>query len=149
MSSFRLGLVVIGIVTVGLFLAYVVLNPLWESCLVANPNPSTCPRHAELALVLTVISAAAVTVFGTLALPGAQDETGSFREPRIRFSIAMTVLVVYLVFFGMAVYWDSGANKDMVASLTTLVMVVIPFYFGASAAAQIAAKKDEPARTDK
>lgn len=145
MTSFRLGLVVIAVVAVGLFLAYVVLDPVWQVCQAAQQtnNSIGCARHAELMLVLTIISAAVVTLFGTLTLPGAQDKSGSFREPRIRFSIAMTVLVVYLVFFAMAVFWDRGTNKDMIATLTNLMMVVIPFYFGASAATQIAAKKDE------
>jgi hypothetical protein len=47
------------------------------------------------------------------------------------------------VFFGMGVFWRDGINSAMVETLTDLMMVVIPFYFGASAAAQIAKKKAE------
>src|SRR5688572_4693606 len=118
MTSFRLGLVVIAVVAVGLSFAYVGLDPLWQACQASQQVNSSvvCARHAELALVLTLVSTAVVTLFGTLALPGAQDKSGSFREPRIRFSIAITVLVVYLVFFAMAVFWDQGTSKDMVTT---------------------------------
>ena len=96
------------------------------------------------------MGAAVVTLFGTLSMPGAQDKSGSFREPRNRFSVAVTVLVVYLVFFAMAVFWSpDNTNKDLVQTLTNLMMVVIPFYFRASAATQIAAKKDELQAADK
>jgi hypothetical protein len=147
MTSFRLGLLVGGVVALGLFLVYAVLDPQWQACQVAKTaDPSVvCARHAELALVLTQILAALLTLFGTLALAGGQDETGSFREERIRFSIAISVLVLYLVFFGMAVFWDTGTNRAMVETLTNLMMVVIPFYFGASAVAQASSKKS---RTD-
>jgi hypothetical protein len=143
MNSFRLGLVVCGVVALGLFMVYVVLDPVWQACQVEkSANPSlVCARHAELVLVLTLVFTAVLTLFGTLALPGAQDEGGSFREPRIRFSIAITILVLYLVYFGMAVWWDTGTNKEMVETLTNLMMVVIPFYFGASAVAQVAQKR--------
>ena len=144
MSSFRLGLTVIVVVTVGLSFVYVVLDPLWQTCQsqkIADPSV-VCARYAELVLVLTLISAAVLTLFGTLALRGAQDEGGSFSEQRIRFAIAITVLVVYLVYFGMAVFWTEGTNQKMVETLTNLMMVVIPFYFGASAVAQIAKKKE-------
>lgn len=144
MSIFRLGLTVIVVVTVGLSFVYVVLDPLWQVCQsqkIADPSV-VCGRYAELVLVLTLISAAVLTLFGTLALRGAQDEGGSFSEQRIRFAIALTVLVVYLVYFGMAVFWTEGTNQKMVETLTNLMMVVIPFYFGASAVAQIAKKKE-------
>jgi hypothetical protein len=144
MSTFRLGLIVIGVVTLGLFAVYILLDPLSQACSVAKETNRSivCTRHAEMGLVLTIISAGVLTLFGTLALPGAQDEDGSYREQRIRFSIAITFLVVYLVFFGMAVFWDTGTNAKMVETLTNLMMVVMPFYFGASAAAQIAKKKE-------
>ena len=144
MNSFRLGLMVCGVAVVGLFSAYVILDPVSQACLAQqSTNPRlVCGRYAELALVLTLVFTAVLTLFGTLALPGAQDESGNFREQRIRFSIAITILILYLIYFSMAIFWQTGTNKDLVATLTNLMMVVIPFYFGASAAAQIAKRRD-------
>jgi hypothetical protein len=52
----------------------------------------------------------------------------------------MSILVLYLTYFSMAVFWGEGKN-EMVNTLTNLLMVVIPFYFGASAAVQWGQKK--------
>jgi hypothetical protein len=39
----------------------------------------------------------------------------------MRFSIAITILVTYLVYFGMAVWWSGGTNQEMVETLTNLM----------------------------
>ena len=151
MKVLRLGLIVVAVIMAGLFTVYILLDPLDQACQLAKGDDPkvVCLRHTELALVLTIIVTAIVTLFGTLALPGAQDEKGNFLEQRIRFSIATTILVVYLLLFSMAVFWDSGINIPMVETLTNLMMVVIPFYFGASAAAQFAKNKEANERQDK
>lgn len=143
MTIFRLGLLIIVVVTIGFSVDYLVLDPLSQPCFAAQKTDSSkvCTRHGEMVLVLTYIFTAILTLFGSLALPGAQDENGNFREERIRFSIAISVLVVYLVYFCGAVWWYGGKKNEMVETLTNLVMVVVPFYFGASAAAQIVQKK--------
>src|SRR6185503_18261872 len=119
---------VFAVILAGLFLVYILLDPSSQACLAEQQTHpgKVCTRHTELALVLTLVITALTTLFGCLALPGSRDPEGNFRESRIRFSIAITVLVLYLVFFGMSVFWTDGANKDMVATLTNLLMVVIP-----------------------
>lgn len=146
MSSSRLGLTVMVVVTVGLLLTYVVLDPLAQQCFAAKQiDPArVCVRHAEYVMVLTLIFSAVLTLFGVLALPNGQDEIGDYREPRIRLAIAMSILVLYLVFFSMAVFWTDPEkmNQKMIDTLTNLMMVVIPFYFGASAVAQMTKRKE-------
>lgn len=148
MSNARLILILAGVVTAGLFLAYAVLDPMAQACRITKEDHPgiVCARHAEMVLVLTIILSALITLFGTLALPGGQDEDGSYGEQRVRLAIAMSVLVVYLEFFCMSVFWGEGTfNQGMVSTLTNLLMVVIPFYFGASAVAQIAKKNEKGA----
>ncbi len=150
MSVFRLGLAVIAVVAAGLFLVYGILDPISQAChSLKEANPSVvCGRYAELGMVLTLISTALLTLFGTLALPGAQDQSGAFAEQRIRVAVAMSVLALYIVYFSMAVFWTTpDTNPKMVETLTNLLMVVIPFYFGASAFTQVAKRKDENAKT--
>jgi hypothetical protein len=52
------------------------------------------------------------TLFGVLALPGGLSDDGSYREQRIRFAIAVTLVVVYFVLFSNAVLW--GSEKDVI-----------------------------------
>ena len=142
------GLLVVAVIAAGLFLVYVVLDPAARACDVvaraaeqAGKHDVICPRHTELALVLTLICVAVTTLFGTLCVGGNQADQGSFSESRIRLAIALSILVLYLLFFSMAVFWRTdGLNPKMIETLTNLLMVVIPFYFGASAAAQIGKK---------
>lgn len=142
-NIFWLGILVIAVVVGGLSLVYLHLDPVAQAChsqKAADPNV-ICTRQAELVLVLTLISAAVLTLFGTLAVPG-QDGSSSFSEQRIRLAVLMAVLVLYLVFFGMVIFVtaEGQTNQKMVETLTNLMMVVLPFYFGASAVAQIVKK---------
>jgi hypothetical protein len=132
MSITRLGIAVIVVVVIGVSLVYAVFDPLERAC----SKGEICPRYVDLMLTLTLIVTGVATLFGTMAMSGAQNPDGSFREQRIRLSIAMTVLVVYLVYFGMAVLWTQHETPALVGTLTDLLKITIPFYFGASAFAQ-------------
>lgn len=86
-------------------------------------------------LSLTLAVTGVTTLFGILALPGGLSEDGSYREQRIRFAIAATLLVVYFVLFSNAVLWGAESkdvNKEMMGTLTQLMSIVLPFYFGTS-----------------
>ena len=97
---------------------------------------------------MMLIGAAAITFFGFLGLPGNIDDKGAFRESRIRLSITGTLLIVYLIYFGSIVYLqpdtDAEGNiikteaESLLPTLTNLLMVTIPFYFGSSVAVEIA-----------
>jgi hypothetical protein len=142
-----LGAFVTLVAAVGVAIAYLVFDPAGQSChaqIKLNPN-LICPRHGEFALVVTLMSVAVITLFGTLAIRGGQDAQGGFTEGRIRLAIAMSLLVLYIVFFSMAVFWAAeGTNQKMIETLTNLMMVVMPFYFGASAVAQVNKNKEAP-----
>ncbi len=86
-------------------------------------------------LTITLMLAMVITLFGLLALPGARTDEGIFREERVRFAIAGTLLVVYFVLFCNAVLFgegDKSINSKMMDTLTMLMTIVLPFYFGTS-----------------
>jgi hypothetical protein len=94
-----------------------------------------------------LIGAALLTFFGFLQLPGTIDENGAFRESQIRLAIAATLVVAYLVYFGSAVYLEpvmKDGNRvhtfaeDLFPTLTNLLTITISFYFGSTAAIEIA-----------
>lgn len=100
---------------------------------------------------LMFIGAALITFFGFLQLPGNVDVNGSFQESRIRFAIAATLIVAYLVYFGSVVYLGPDLDKetgeklptfaeDMLPTLTNLLTITISFYFGSTAAIEVADK---------
>jgi hypothetical protein len=86
--------------------------------------------------------------FGILGLPGGYEAPGgAFTEARIRLAITAT-LMEYLVYFGTLVFLPRdqnvvGYDKDVLPTLTDLIKIAIPFYFGASAAVQIAAVRSK------
>jgi hypothetical protein len=145
MTILRLCWIVIIVIVVGLSIVYLVLDPLWQASSAARDagKDVVVVRNAELGTVLTLVVTSLVTLFGTLAIRGAQDDAGNFREPRVRFSLTITFVVFYFVFLSMALYWTgerTGTSKDMIQTFTNLLMIVIPFYFGASAYTQVAEK---------
>ncbi len=92
------------------------------------------------AFSMMLILVALVTFFGLLLSPGGLSSDGSLKESRIRFCITATLVVTYVVYFGTTAFWKeeiSELEKEMISTLTTLLAVALPFYFGASAAVAI------------
>lgn len=94
---------------------------------------------------LMLIGAAIVTFFGLLALPGGISKDGSILESRIRFAVTGCLIIVYLVHFGSIVYDDNLLKEDSgsfaistISTFSNLLVVVISFYFGSTAAIEIA-----------
>ena len=95
---------------------------------------------------LGLIGAALFTFFGLLI--GSIDQNGALRESQIRLAITATLIVIYVVYFGTSVYFIAERNergeplpsfaKDLLPTLTNLLMVSISFYFGSTAAIEIA-----------
>ncbi len=106
---------------------------------------------------LMLIGASIITFFALLALPGNLATDGTIKESRIRFSIAGSLIVLYLVYFGSVVYLDYEMTDEkekitetfavnIMPTLSNLLMVTISFYFGSTAAIDIAgrfSKKDQ------
>ena len=109
----------------------------------------------DVVLGLTLVLIAFITFFGLLCLPGAVGGGGEFRESRIRLGIAGSLLLVYLAYFGTVVFLANptvaNESRELLPTLTSLLSVVIPFYFGASAAVEIGSrlKKDRPETREK
>jgi uncharacterized membrane protein len=127
-----IGLINIAISAIGLLLAYFVLSD----------------RNASLAYSLITITIAVITFFGLLMLPGGVEENGSISESRIRFCITATFVLVYITFFGITTFWDekeksSEYMKILIPTLTTLLSVVVAFYFGATAAVEAFGKRND------
>lgn len=100
---------------------------------------------------LMLIGAALITFFGFLQLPGSTNENDTFQESRIRLAIAATLIVAYLVYFGSVIYLDPEKDKetnkvvktfaeDMLPTLTNLLTITLSFYFGSTAAIEVAGK---------
>jgi len=98
---------------------------------------------------LMLIGASAIAFFAILALPGGIAPDGTIKESRIRFAIAGSLMVVYLVYFGSVAYLDyvakdaqDGATETfaitIMPTLSNLLMVTVSFYFGSTAAIEIA-----------
>lgn len=101
----------------------------------------------QFALPLMLILVGVVTFFGILMLPDGTDSNTSLSEARVRLCITATLLMVYIVYLGSVVFWRSERmtdfEKQMVSTLTTLLAVVLPFYFGSSAAVDIVKRRAE------
>ncbi len=98
---------------------------------------------------IMLIGASIITFFGLLGLPGGITTNGTLVEAKIRFAITGSLVIVYLVYFGSVVYLHKDAqNEDdltigsfastMIPTLSNLLMVVVSFYFGSTAAIEIA-----------
>ena len=145
MTMIKIGIILIVFVSAAFSVIYIILDPMAGRCDAAKALGKAlfCPRYVDLALILTLVVPAIITLFGTLAIEGAKNDDGTFREQRIRLAIAISVLVIYLIYFSMAILWpEDSYNSQLLETLTNLMMVVIPFYFGASAAAEWAEKRN-------
>lgn len=133
LSFTKLGLALVALTIVTIGFVYAVLDPMAQAC---DRTGEICPRYVDMVLAILLISSGIATLFGTLAIPGGQNPDGSFREQRIRLSIAMAVFVVYIIYFGMAVLWYEEPPA-IFGTLTDLLKIIVPFYFGSSAVAQV------------
>ena len=102
----------------------------------------------SILLVLVTLT----TYFGFLMLPGGFREETGFTESRIRLAIASTLTLTYLVYFCTVVFFSDSAtqklyNKELLETLTGLLKIVLPFYFGAVAATEVFQKRSEPKST--
>jgi hypothetical protein len=87
-----------------------------------------------------------VTYFGLVSDPSAKDSDGMITDKQVRFSITSALLVVFLVYYCTTAYWNEKEKtseyfKLMFPAFIQFLMVVLAFYFGASAAVDIFEKK--------
>ena len=102
-----------------------------------------------------LVAVALTTYFGFLMLPSGFAEKTGFTESRIRLSIASTLVLTYLVYFCTVIFWASpGPNgtpkydEKILTTLTDLLKIVLPFYFGATAVSEIVQRTNRKSKDD-
>jgi peptidoglycan biosynthesis protein MviN/MurJ (putative lipid II flippase) len=99
--------------------------------------------------IVVAIATAATCFFGLLFLTQTNDEQWQITEETMRTAIAGTIVVVYLVLVGTVAFFVAGPKGSdvpaithtMVTSFTTIVGIVIAFYFGTTAYVQAQREK--------
>ena len=95
------------------------------------------------ALAMMLATVAFVTFFGFLSLPTDGEDVRKLTEPRMRLALTAALVLTYLVYFSVAA-WRAEVKTtaelpmDLLQTLTTMIMVVLPFYFGVTGAVEIA-----------
>lgn len=95
---------------------------------------------------------AIASFFGILALPGGWSEGRGFTEARVRLALTSTLVMLYVLYFSTAIFWfgtpesePSPLGETLFTTLSNLLMVVVPFYFGTTAATEIARTRSRAA----
>lgn len=87
-------------------------------------------------LSIMLVFVGATSFFGILMLPGSCSSPGIFDERRIRLAITASLFLVYISYFGTAVFWKDGkmggVEEELFNSVTHLLAIILPFYFGSS-----------------
>jgi hypothetical protein len=97
--------------------------------------------YPGLMLAIASMVLALVTFFGLLAASESSGKGWGYNKGSMRGAIAATILVVYFYVLSMNAfqpYRDKMPEmmETMVSSFTTILGIMIPFYFGASAYVQ-------------
>jgi hypothetical protein len=97
--------------------------------------------------IVLAVGSAVTSFFGLLILTQKNDGRWELTEENMRTAIAGTIVVVYLVLVGTVAFFVVGPREPpaitqtMVTNFTTVVGIVIAFYFGASAYVQVQREK--------
>jgi hypothetical protein len=90
-------------------------------------------------LAFCAIAAAIITFFSFVSDLRVSSFQTTLDEGALRRAIAASIVVEYLVLLGMFAFWEGGSEtlppvtQALVTSFTTVVGVVIAFYFGSAA----------------
>lgn len=91
------------------------------------------------AVVLGVVMTALIAFFGFLWLGIQQQSTKTLTDRSMRTALAAATVLSYLVLVGMGVWFPKTANETsttgdaLLTNFTTIVGVIVAFYFGSSA----------------
>jgi len=97
-------------------------------------------------LNLMIISVALVTYFGFLMFGQFMGGDWAVNKGGMRTAITASIVTVYLVLLGLVAFMTKGPKEllpiteTMLASFTSIVGVVLAFYFGSSAYLQVQEK---------
>lgn len=88
---------------------------------------------------LAAVAVALITFFGFLHLGMRTNKSGLIADSDMRTSITAAIIVSYLTIMGMAIFFGENAGKmppisqTLLTNFTSIVGVVIAFYFGSTA----------------
>lgn len=105
-------------------------------------------NNTGIILAMTAMLLAMVTFFGLMALSESLGRGWGLNKGGMRGAIASAVLVVYFFVLSMSMFQPYNAEmpeqmKSMLANFTTIIGIMIPFYFGASAYVQTHTKDND------
>ncbi len=103
-----------------------------------------------------VTSITFITFVSLLLFTQSEKKGNAVDEASIRTALAGTVMLVYLTLVVLFAYFQYGSSSETVplatqtllTSFTSIVGVVVAFYFGASAYVEVSKKKDRNAEKD-
>lgn len=91
-------------------------------------------------LSFTTIAIAFITFFGLLHIGMQEKQSSSITDKDMRTAITASIIVTYLTMTGMAAFFGNNAVKELppltqllLTNFTTVVSIVIAFYFGSTA----------------
>lgn len=103
----------------------------------------TSLRWQALNIMLGLV--AIISFFGILIIPGGWSEGKGFSEGRVRFAITAALVMLYIIYFATVIFWfnvpearQDELPKALFNTLADMLKIVLPFYFGATAASEIA-----------
>ncbi len=92
-------------------------------------------------LAVTAIVLGLTTYFGFVAISQSQNKKWATNIGSMRTAITSSVLAIYFFILSVSILLQPEAlgefGKTMVNTFTTMVGIIIPFYFGASVYAQV------------
>jgi hypothetical protein len=103
--------------------------------------------RADLAFLMFAVAAIGIITFFGLLLLSHRTTGAPLEDQGLRLSITVAVITVYLVVVGEAAFWattttPSPITDTVLTSFTSIVGVVIAFFFGSSAYVEVK-KRDE------
>jgi hypothetical protein len=88
--------------------------------------------------------------FGIMAVPGGWSENNGFSDGRVRLALTSTLVMLYVVYFATVIFWfnvpeakQEEIPKALFTTLADMLKIIVPFYFGATAATEIAKSRRE------
>jgi hypothetical protein len=107
------------------------------------------------ALVVMLALVGLITFFGFLSLPIDGQPVNRLTDSAVRTALTAALVMTYLVYFSTAVWLSEGEGvdaaraNDLLSTLTSMIMVVLPFYFGVTGAVEAARIWRAPAAEDR
>jgi hypothetical protein len=94
-----------------------------------------------------VVIIALITFFGFLILGSSKEQHEELTEKNMRLAVAASIVITYMVIVGTTIFFGEHIGKmpdlasTALTSFTSIVGVVVAFYFGGSVYTEIQEKK--------